>query len=531
VVPVEPSARRTLTVHLGAWWWPFVVATALWLPCLLVLGEAVGSAASVSPDARQGTLLGRSLLVAGGSAALAVLLGAPVAVTLGRLRPPADGLLRGLQCAPLVLPPYVTAIGWLHLLGHSGSVTAFLSSALGGAVLPDMYSEGGVIWVLGLWLYPLVALGGLAALQSAPQELEEQALLVARPGRVMVDITLPQAAPGIAAGAVMAFILALGEYTVPSFLSVNVYASEIFVRFGAFFDFAGGALTALPLLAISLGCAALLRARYLRALPSPALPGQETPLGRGGWRLAGTAISFLLPAIAVGLPLAALGSRAPQLTDYAQAWQIAREDVIHTLEYAALAYSLGVALALSLGRALARPPRGRTAGALEGSILGSAALPGAVLGIGMIRFWNRGAPFAWVYGSAAVVVLAEVARALPFIVALLLTAWRRLPREYEEAAICLGAGERRVWRSIIWPQLRPMVLATWGLGYVLAAADVQATLLVYPPGCGTLPIRIYTLQHDGIMSNVAALCCLQVAAMLFPVLALWAGFRLAGRRP
>ena len=79
-------ARRRIANRLRAGLWPALVVGCLWLPLAVLLWETAGADGLGWPSVRQGALLGRSLIVAGGSTILAVFLGAPVALALGRLR-------------------------------------------------------------------------------------------------------------------------------------------------------------------------------------------------------------------------------------------------------------------------------------------------------------------------------------------------------------------------------------------------------------------------------------------------------------
>ena len=68
--------------------------------------------------------------------------------------------------------------------------------------------------------------------------LEEAALVVASPGRVLRRITLPLVAPAVLSAALMIFVLAVSEFGVPGLLQVRVYTTEVFTAFAALYDFA-----------------------------------------------------------------------------------------------------------------------------------------------------------------------------------------------------------------------------------------------------------------------------------------------------
>ena len=496
----------------------------VWLPLGVLLWEVLSKGARLPAlDARALGLLANSLVVAGGAAALAVLVGAPLGYVLGRAELPGRSLLVGLQALPLLVPSYVAAIGWLHVLGRAGGLNTWLMAAFQLSRPPlDPYTAGGDVWVLGLATVPIVVLIVMASTEQLNPDLEEVGLLHAGPWCVLRHVSLPQLTPAILGAGLLVFLFAISDFAVPSFFSVNVYTVEVFVRFGAFFDFPAGTMAALPLLALALLAFAGQR-RLVDRLPfgsgeAPQVGHRRLRLGR--WA-APLACACALPALTATLvPLLALAWQAPSLQDYVYAWEVAGLEAINSLTFAALAATAAVALALPLARLVARGGL-VSSQTVEALALSPVAVPGMVLGIGLVRLWNRGGPFLWVYQSLGVVVLGGLARALPFAVAALAASWRQLPAIYEEAAKQQGASPAQATRFIVLPLLRSGLAVAWCLSFVAAITELPTTLLVYPPGCATLPVRIFTLQHDGRAENVAALCLILLVITVVPVLAVW----------
>ncbi len=197
---VLPSSR---TVILG------VAVTLFLLLCVLPVLYMLG-VSFISPDgnfsfenyrqllidARQRELLGRSTLLGAGTALLATSVGAPLGLLLARTRLPLKRMIRILLVIPLVVPTYVSALAWISITGSTGFVAIWLGRDLLSAWT---YSLGGAILVLGTCLYPLSMLATEAAARRVNGRLEEAALLVASPGRVLWRITLPLIAPTVAA--------------------------------------------------------------------------------------------------------------------------------------------------------------------------------------------------------------------------------------------------------------------------------------------------------------------------------------------
>jgi len=162
---------------------------------------------------------------------------------------------------------------------------------LGGVPPAWTYSLPGAVVVLSLLLYPLSMLTTEVALRRLAPRMEEAALTVAAPGRVLRGITLPLVAPAVAAAALVVFVLAASEFGVPALLRVRVFTAEIFTAFAALYDFRRATALALPLLALALLAAfatlrllgdRLLVTRRSGAGPSLVVPDEWVPRGHGG---------------------------------------------------------------------------------------------------------------------------------------------------------------------------------------------------------------------------------------------------------
>ena len=83
-----------------------------------------------------------------------------------------------------------------------------------------------------------------------------------------------------------------------------------------------------------------------------------------------------------------------------------------------------------------------------------------------------------------------------------------------------GASWWRTVTTIVLPQARLGLLATWVVGFVLSFGEVGASILVAPPGESILPIRVYTLIANAPPGQVAALALGQALILFTPLVAL-----------
>ena len=167
------------------------------------LGEALGGVGA-------GSAFRLSVVVSVGATVLSVLFGVPLAWVLARGSFPGRSVLRAVVVLPLVLPPVVGGLGLLFALGRSGVVGRWLHEALG---IQLTFTTWGAIVAATFVSMPLVVIATEAGLRSIDPRFElAAATLGARPSRAMWRVVLPMLAPQVAAGAVLAWARALGEF-------------------------------------------------------------------------------------------------------------------------------------------------------------------------------------------------------------------------------------------------------------------------------------------------------------------------------
>ncbi len=146
--------------------------------------------------------LGATLLVFPGGVALAWL--------LARRDWPGKSIVETLVALPLVIPPVATGLILLKLLGRRSPIGAFFENTLGW---PIVFTWRGVLIATAVMSLPLLVRTARVALENVDRRLEHVAsTLGASPWRVFKTITLPLAARGLLAAALLGFARALGEF-------------------------------------------------------------------------------------------------------------------------------------------------------------------------------------------------------------------------------------------------------------------------------------------------------------------------------
>jgi putative spermidine/putrescine transport system permease protein len=166
------------------------------------------------------TVLGLTFRMALGVTLCCVLLGVPTAYLLANL----DGTWRNVLLVAVALP-FLTSIlirtyAWMAILGRHGVVNRFLqATGLTDAPLPLMHNEIGVYVGMVHVLLPFMILPVYSVLSGIDRRLLRAAeSLGASPRRALVTVLLPLALPGIASGALLVFLIALGFYITPALL-------------------------------------------------------------------------------------------------------------------------------------------------------------------------------------------------------------------------------------------------------------------------------------------------------------------------
>lgn len=156
------------------------------------------------------TALRLSLICSLWATALAVVFGVPLAWVLARVVFPGRALVRALVLLPMVLPPVVGGVGLLYAFGRNAFIGRLLHHWLGVQLT---FSTAGAVAAETFVAMPFLVITVEAALRSMDRRYEDAAsTLGARRTTVFRRVTVPLIAPGLIAGAALAWARALGEF-------------------------------------------------------------------------------------------------------------------------------------------------------------------------------------------------------------------------------------------------------------------------------------------------------------------------------
>ncbi|MCX6874650.1 MAG: hypothetical protein NTW21_12720 [Verrucomicrobia bacterium] len=439
-------------------------------------------------------------------------LGWPYGVVSGLFRYPFKRLCLALLLLPLVMPPFLWAIG---LQGLKPFVSFARQSWLDGF--------SGCVLSYSTQVFPLVALAAMAQ-ASLITASEREAALVGGGIRHLLRQCLRATWPSAAAAAVVGGVLTLSDPGCGQITGSHGVASVILTALSARNDFAVASLKALSAGLLVLPAVAFAAIVLARKLHGPAVrvdfgrtadiqPGSRWAACWTGLGMLTAAGMFLLPAFA-GLvrPLAGLG-RGHFLR---QAGQVMLESAAPTAWYgvgaALTAVLLGLVIAAGVGHSRLRF---RLVFALG---LGFLALPSALHALGVVSATAAmPAPVAALLRSEIAVGAAIGWRFVPLAAILLALAWRRLSRSMLDARRVHAVPAGRFLLVVALPVLWRPVIGVFVLVALLALADVSTTMLLQPPGASSYGTRLFAVMDNSPEKLVAALCLGQAALPLLAV--------------
>jgi molybdate transport system permease protein len=224
------------------------------------------SALGILSDQDVQSALRLSVVCSLASTAVACVLGVPLAWVLARLRFPGKSLLRGITTLPMVLPPVVGGVALLLAFGRRGLVGEPIATATGFG-LP--FTTAGVIVAEAFVAMPFLVITVESGLRSMDVRFEDAArTLGAGRWTVFRRVTLPLIGPSLAAGAVLAWSRALGEFGATITFAGNFPGTTQTAPLAIYIDLESGQLPSavmlsLLMIVVSLAVLVALRGRYL----------------------------------------------------------------------------------------------------------------------------------------------------------------------------------------------------------------------------------------------------------------------------
>lgn len=491
------------------------------------LGGAFSGVSTLIADPQLPTMIGGTLWVACGVALMSVVIGLPLGVLRGLFTIPLPRLWDLLFLIPFLTPPYIAALSWMLMLQSHG----YLQQLTGWDLNDLLFSRIGIVLVMTLNIFPVVYFAVSRSLLASGQRLAIVARVHgASAWRAFWHITLPMLSPALAAGMLLAFTLAIEEYGVPAALGSR--AGLVMLTVGIEkkladwpVDLPGASLLSLLLIAVAL-LAWWLQKRLTGDKEVTSVTGKpgENSGAELGW--------LTLPAVLVMAGVGGLAVVMPGASMVLTSLMSTLSGGIHsdnvTLRHfaalfaqqgdalSALVTSLSLALASAgvvglvglLAAWLVVVQKMKGSAFVDALSLLPAALPGVVVGVGLILLWNQ--PFWPVspYNTWFMLLLSYCCLLLPWPVRYVSSALRQLGNNLEPAARVHGATALQALRLIVLPLVFPALLAAMLMVFAVASRELVTSLLLAPAGTQTVSVFIWRQFEQGSAGEGMAMASL-----------------------
>ncbi len=491
------------------------------------LGDAFGGIPALLADPQLPAMLGGTLWIAAGVALVSVMIGLPLGILRGMFSLPLPRLWDLLFLIPFLTPPYISALSWMLALQSQG----YLQQLTGWQLNDLLFSRSGIVLVMAFNIFPVVYFAVSRSLLASGTRLAVVARVHgASAWRAFWHVTLPMLSPALAAGMLLAFTLAIEEFGVSAALGSR--AGVVMLTVGIEkkladwpVDLPGAALLSLLLMAVAL-FAWWLQRRLVGEKEVTSVtgkPGENHGASLGWMMLPAVLAMAAVGGLAVGVPAVSMMLTSVMGT---LSGGVSVENV--TLRHFAALFdqqgdalsALGTSLSLALGSALIVGALGLLAawlvmvqkikgrGMVDALSLMPAALPGVVVGVGLILLWNQ--PF-WPrspYNTLWMLLLSYCCLLLPWPVRYVGSALRQLGPNLEPAARVHGASPLQALRLIVLPLVFPALLAAMLMVFAVASRELVTSLLLSPAGTQTVAVFIWRQFEQGSVGQGMAMASL-----------------------
>jgi iron(III) transport system permease protein len=436
---------------------------------------------------------------------------------------PLKGLWRSIALLPILAPSLLAALSFIYLFGNQGLFKALLPW-LG---LKEIYGLAGMVLAMAFSAFPHAVMILLAALSLSDARLYEAAdAMGATRLRKFLTITLPGAKYGLISAAMVVFTMAVSEFGVPKVIGGNypVLAIDIYKQVIGQQNFQMGAVVSLVLLVpavLAFAIDAVVQRRQKALVGARSVPYAPRPArGRDALLLVFVLVVSAYLLLVIGM--AAYGSVVKfwpynlsfTLDHYRYGFEEAGVEHAYrnSLVMATLCAVLGAAVTFA-GAYWVEKTRG--ADALRPVIRFQAmlpmAVPGMVLGIGYILFFNHPAnPLTFLYGTMAILVLSTIVHFYSSSHLTAVTALKQLDSEFESVSASLKVPFYRTFRRVTVPVCLPTVIDLSRYYFVNAMTTISAVVFLYSPKTTLASISILHMDEAGALGPASAMATLIV---------------------
>jgi iron(III) transport system permease protein len=475
-----------------------------------------------------------SFIIATGMTLIAVPLGALLAFVMERTDLPGKRWLEPLILVPSFVSPMVLSFGFVVAAGPVGFYSVWAQELFGVAPW-GLYSVAAMSVIAGLTHVPNVYIYASSALKNLGSDVEEAARSAgASPFRVAVTVSLPLIMPSLLFAAVLVFFLGFELFGLPLVLGdpegnlvLATYLYKLTNKLGTP-SYHLMAAVAVCIVAITFPLVLLQRrllqgARKYATIKGKAGRLRELPLGKWMWPALALLLAFLFVTVIV--PLSGIALRA-FVTNWGFGVKLAEaftldnfravfEEPTHkraiwnTILIGTVGGALTVAYYTAIGFATHRRNDGWSR-FVDYLVLVPRAVPGLLAGLAFLWVFLFVSPLTPLRSTIASVWIAYTVVWLAYGMRLISSSLMQVSPELEEAARSVGASRGQVSRDITLPLIRPGLIGSWLLVFMIFEREYSTGVYLLAPGTEVIGAQLVSLWQGGAIDIVAALSLINI---------------------
>jgi iron(III) transport system permease protein len=473
------------------------------------------------------SLLANSLIYSFGSSAVALVYGTALAWLAERSDAPFRKLAYISAYVSFAIPGIIKVVGWIMLLGPKAGILNAPAIAYAGQPFFNIFSMGGMILVESFLWIPIVFLLMSTPFRAMDPSLEEAATTAGSTGwQVFHRVTFPLALPSVLAVLILTIIRSLEAFEIPALIGipagVEVLTTKIYLQIKGGLIPKYGEASAYSIILIGLVALGLIP--YYRITSKTykftTISGKNFRPNRvalGKWRWVGACLMLVLPLLqffpivaitwSSFLPFAQVPSRKAlqllTLNNYVTAFNDSGviRSVLNSMTVSFSSATLAVVITFFAAWLIVRASI-KARWILDHMAMLPLVFPGIVMGIAILKMYLM-LPIP-VYGTIWILVLAFIARYLPYGIRFSHSALLSLHKELEEGAMASGANWFQMVCHVVVPLIMPALLAGWIYIFLITFKELSIALLLYSPGSQVVAVTIWELWDNGHVGELAA---------------------------
>lgn len=474
------------------------------------------------------------------STLVSAILGLIMAYVLRSVRIRGSRLLNILIVISYLSPPFIGAYAWIQLLGRNGFITRILNSIF-NTQLNGIYGFSGIVLVFSLQSFPLVYMYISGALKNLDNSLNEAAeSLGCSVFQRVRKIIVPLVTPTLLASSLLVFMRVFSDFGTPMLIGEGYKTFPVLL----YSQFMGEVNTdehyaaALCVIVIAITLVLFFLQKYIGnrlTYSMSALKPMEAENATGIRNVLAYVFVYLVALLAVMPQLTVIVTSFLETRGASYTGKFTLENyrnilmpknistITNTYLYGLAAILMVVVLGVLISYLTVRKKSFLT-GILDTLTMFPYIIPGSVLGISFLYAFNK-QPLL-LSGTAIILIISLCIRRMPYTIRSSTAIIGQISPSVEEAAISLGATERKTFLRITVPMMMAGVLSGAIMSWITLISELSSSIILYTSKTQTLTVAIYV---EVIRSNFGNAAAYSTILTLTSILSLLLFFKVSGK--